>query len=339
MIERTQKQIMERWPAGADPVVSVICTAYNHAPYIGDALDSFLMQETDFPFEVLVHDDASPDGTADIIRAYEKKYPGIIKAIYQTENQYSKGVNITDSILVPLVKGVYIAFCEGDDRWCDEKKLQKQYDYMSAHEICTLCVHNTIFHDLRGVEPDRLFFPWQGIYKLADIDVFFGWNVHTSSYFMRTELYERLPFRGSKFFFGDFILLTSAYMYGEVVALPDTMSVYNAHVATGVTASNYGSAEHRRKVAQWRIDYLEAFNEASAHRFDGAIRARIGQERFDTVKTRGEYLAAAKAFGYSPYFKSILRKMPLLPRLKAYWKYRGHPLGGLWYLSLRFRKT
>ena len=69
-------------PNDEKPLVSVCCLAYNHAPYIRDCLEGFLMQQTDFPFEVLIHDDASTDGTADIIREYEAKYPEIIKPIY-----------------------------------------------------------------------------------------------------------------------------------------------------------------------------------------------------------------------------------------------------------------
>ena len=77
------------------PLVSVCSLAYNQAPYIRECLDGILMQKTNFAFELLIHDDASTDGTADIIREYEAKYPDIVKPIYQTENQYSKGIKIS----------------------------------------------------------------------------------------------------------------------------------------------------------------------------------------------------------------------------------------------------
>lgn len=96
------------------------------------------MQQTDFPFEVLIHDDASTDGTADIIREYEAKYPEIIKPIYQTENQYSKGVNVGIKMF-DRTRGKYIAFCEGDDFWCDPQKLRTQYDFMEAHPDYSAC--------------------------------------------------------------------------------------------------------------------------------------------------------------------------------------------------------
>lgn len=89
-------------------MVSVICTAYNHEKYIRQCLDGFVMQKTNFKYEVIVHDDASTDNTAEIIREYEKKYPEIIKPIYQKENQYSKGVSI-GKIIYPLCQGKYLA--------------------------------------------------------------------------------------------------------------------------------------------------------------------------------------------------------------------------------------
>ena len=126
-----------------DVVVSVLCTAYNHEKYIRSALDGFVNQKTNFRYEVLINDDASTDHTAAIIAEYEAKYPDIIKPVYQTENQYSKGVFITKSILFPRSKGKYTAICEGDDYWCDENKLQKQVDFLESHEEYAACVHNT----------------------------------------------------------------------------------------------------------------------------------------------------------------------------------------------------
>ena len=108
-------------------MVSVICNTYNHEKYIKSALDGFVMQKTNFEYEVLIHDDASTDSTADIIREYEKKYPDIIKPIYQSENQYSKKVPISKTYQYSRAKGKYIAICEGDDYWTDPFKLQKQF--------------------------------------------------------------------------------------------------------------------------------------------------------------------------------------------------------------------
>lgn len=126
-------------------VVSVICTAYNHEKYIRDALEGFVSQKTEFPFEVLVNDDASTDGTAEIIREYAEKYPDIIRPVYQKENKYSQGVKISRDILLPMARGKYVAFCEGDDYWCDSEKLAVQAAYLDAHPECSATVHNSRF--------------------------------------------------------------------------------------------------------------------------------------------------------------------------------------------------
>ena len=123
-------------------LVSIHCTTYNHEKYIADAIDSFLEQQTNFKYEILIHDDASTDRTPEIIREYEKKYPEIIKPIYQTENQFSKaGLLWVDKFNIERALGKYIATCDGDDYWIDKYKLQKQVDYMENHPECSLCVH------------------------------------------------------------------------------------------------------------------------------------------------------------------------------------------------------
>ncbi len=115
-------------------LVSISCITYNHAPYIRQCLDGFLMQQCNFGFEVLIHDDASNDGTQEIIREYQQKYPDIIRPIYQSQNQWSQGVRgIMARFNFPRAQGKYIALCEGDDYWTDPLKLQKQVDFLEKH--------------------------------------------------------------------------------------------------------------------------------------------------------------------------------------------------------------
>ncbi len=122
------------------PIVSVCCLVYNHEPFLRECFEGFVMQQTTFPIEILVHDDASTDHSADIIREYTAKYPDLFKPIYQTENQYSKGVDVF-SINVSRAKGKYIAICEGDDYWTDPLKLQKQVEFLENNPDFALCFH------------------------------------------------------------------------------------------------------------------------------------------------------------------------------------------------------
>ena len=121
--------------------VSVYCVTYNHEKYIRDALDGILNQKTSFTWKLIIFDDASTDGTTEIVREYERKYPEKIITLIQKENQYSKGNNI-QKIIIPYLKGKYIATCEGDDYWIDEYKLQKQYDFLENHFDFIGCYHN-----------------------------------------------------------------------------------------------------------------------------------------------------------------------------------------------------
>lgn len=124
------------------PLVAIKCLVFNHEPFLRDCLEGFVMQQTNFPFVAIVHDDASTDGSAAIIREYEERYPDIIKPIYETENQYSKHDGSLGRIMNAAIDATgakYVAMCEGDDYWIDPLKLQKQVDFMEANPEYGLC--------------------------------------------------------------------------------------------------------------------------------------------------------------------------------------------------------
>lgn len=127
-------------------MVSIACITYNHASYVRDAIEGFLAQRVNFPIEIVIHDDASSDGTADIIREYAEADPKLFVPIYQVENQYSLGRKPFSSLVLPKCRGKYIAICEGDDYWTDPLKLQKQVDFLEANPEYTLCcgAHETL---------------------------------------------------------------------------------------------------------------------------------------------------------------------------------------------------
>ncbi|MCM1294000.1 MAG: glycosyltransferase [Muribaculaceae bacterium] len=169
------------------PKVTISCLAYNQHEYIGQALESFIKQKTNFPFEVIVHDDASTDGTTDIIRQYAEKYPDVIKPIFQTENQFSQGVNIEAKFIAPQIRGQYVAICDGDDYWSDDTKLQRQVDFLDRHPDYSICFHKmrTIWIDNsqpESVWPTSRKFKDDNLAKLLDYcfipsnSVMYRWN-------------------------------------------------------------------------------------------------------------------------------------------------------------------
>lgn len=216
------------------PLVSISCITYNHAPYIRDCLEGFLMQKTDFPFEILIHDDASTDGTADIIREYQKKYPDIIKPILREKNLYSQGVRMMNQFNYERAKGKYIAFCEGDDYWNDSNKLQIQYDFMESHEDCALCYHGMYILNHLKKFYIRENFPNKSILKHESNISFeilaLNSNIRTPSVFFRKEIYnfchDTLMRDCQNMLFSDLQLFFHLSLNGKVEFIPRYMATY-----------------------------------------------------------------------------------------------------------------
>ena len=141
--------------ANQKPFVSILCATYNQKDYIAQTIEGFLMQKVDFPIEIIIHDDASTDGTTDIVRKYANEHPDIIKPIFQTENQYSKHVGIWKSFIYPKAQGEYHSECEGDDYWTDPNKLQRQVDFLKSHPEYVLSTENAqvLFTNTGIVQP------------------------------------------------------------------------------------------------------------------------------------------------------------------------------------------
>ena len=131
--------------ASPNPLVSVCVLTYNHERYIAQCLESVLRQETSFPFEVIVRDDASTDGTPTILEQYAKRYPATLRLILESRNTWGDLAYkpLFGKVFAPVARGRYLASCEGDDYWIDDFKLQQQFDYMEAHPTCLLCSHAT----------------------------------------------------------------------------------------------------------------------------------------------------------------------------------------------------
>ena len=212
------------------PLLSICCITYNHAPFIRQCLDGFVMQKTNFPVEVLIHDDASTDGTADIIREYEKNYPKLIKPIYQTENQYSKGISISRTFNFPRIKGKYIAICEGDDYWTDEYKLQKQVDFMEANEDFSICFHPVKVYS----EEEKQFIENNTVPEVPDVTdikklaLVNYINTLSVVYRYNKQVFDDLN-NFPKLPVGDYLLHMLFAKYGKIKKLSDTMAVYRLH--------------------------------------------------------------------------------------------------------------
>lgn len=222
------------------PLVSVCCLVYNHEPYLRDCFEGFVKQQTTFPFEILVHDDASTDHSADIIREYTAKYPHLFKPIYQTENQYSKGVRITNQYQYPRAQGKYIALCEGDDYWTDPHKLQMQVDWLEEHPEYSMTFHAAILKQ----ENRSLSFAEAGFVQDKDYtadDVMANWIVPTASIIFRKQVLN-CPINGeSRLIAGDIAIVMKSLAVGKIRGFSNKMSVYR------ISQKGISSYRHQQK--------------------------------------------------------------------------------------------
>ena len=215
------------------PLVSIFCVTYNHEAYIRECIEGFLMQKTTFPFEILIHDDASVDDTANIIREYEVKYSDLIKPIYQTENQWSKGIT-PGEFLFPMAKGKYMALCDGDDYWIDPDKLQKQVDFLEANEGYSMCFHNAIVHYENHNIKDHFMVQIKESREFSGIEIYEKWIVPTASVVIRktvinSSIYQKASIN-KNFINGDIIIFLSAAECGRIWGMSFVMSVYRKHL-------------------------------------------------------------------------------------------------------------
>lgn len=205
--------------------VLIKCMTYNQEEYIEDALKGFVRQKTNFPFCALVVDDCSTDGTAEIIKQYELDYPDIIKGIYLPVNMF--GNPEKQNFIKPWEeRAQYIAYCEGDDYWIDDYKLQRQVDFLDIHPEYMLHFHNALVRYQNHNHPDHLIRQFES----GDFDtalLFEKWQLPLASVLLRKEvLYSSQLKELHKVKRGGFCLFISASMIGKVYGLSECLSVY-----------------------------------------------------------------------------------------------------------------
>ncbi|MCI8948468.1 MAG: glycosyltransferase family 2 protein [Lachnospiraceae bacterium] len=322
-----ENNMMKREKASDEILVSISCITFNHETYIARALDSFLMQKTNFNFEILVYDDASTDRTQEIIREYEAKYPDRIKPYYQKENQYSQGkYNVEGFFNYPRAKGTYIAMCDGDDYWTDPNKLQLQVDYMEAHPECAMCLHSAKIEtqekaiqslEIRPYRKNRLILPGEVIDKAS--------NYPTASLLFRTEYTRDLKDYYYVSPVGDIPIQLHMAAKGTVYYMDRKMSVYQQGVSVSWSAlmkqGNYKQnlIDHHNAM---KIMY-RGFSKETGGIYDGAIQRALRRMDFLTYLNVKEYKKVL-APGYRSFYKELDFRTRFFIRFEmtAPWLYR-----------------
>ncbi len=298
-----------------NPLVSIVCDTYNHAPYIRRALDSFLSQETDFPFEIIVHDDASTDGTADIIRAYEAERPDLFRCVYRTQNIYSKDPKILEHYVFPLARGRYIAICEGDDYWTSPHKLQTQVSFLVKHPEYTLCVCAA---ELVDPEENRTgsVMPYHEDTDVPIEDVIRGGGsfVATASIVAPTALAQNRGAFCELTDVDDAVLQIWFASQGKARYLAEAMCAYRQSVP-GSWTETYNTAGREQKIHHHEglADALRAFDESSALRWHAAVEDALVYQEYEILRMKNHLSALKK-----PPYRSRYRTLPLKRRMRMH---------------------
>ncbi len=292
--------------------VSVTCMAYCHEAYIRQTLEGFVSQRTNFPFEILINDDASTDGTAEVIREYAEKYPELIRPFLQEKNLFSQGIEPLDAVLFPAARGEYLAICEGDDCWTDPEKLQRQVDFLDAHPEYSACVHNTLGEFQGSGQEPRPLFPQTGDRDIPFETVIRGMSYafHTSSILARREWLVTSPdflYVALDYGFTDYAIGIWLTMNGKVRFLDRCMSLYRIGSNPSAWSSNVD--RHYDKRLRFVTGEREMLRAVLPH-VDPARQALVEQvireREFELHYLKGETEELVK-----PVFAELYRARPL----------------------------
>lgn len=213
------------------PKVCVGIMAFNQAGFIRQALDGALAQETDFPFDILVHDDCSGDGTREIVEDYVAKFPGRVRAILQSENQYSQGRRILPIVLAEM-RGQYFALLDGDDFWQSNHKLQAQVDFLDANPGCVTCQTKTVYFNESEKRTEMIFPPKNRRRMRHDIaDLAEGNFLQTSAVMFRADALPEFPTAYENLAFGDYAFFALLAQAGWIGLVDEEMATYRIHGA------------------------------------------------------------------------------------------------------------
>lgn len=304
MIKKSEQEIMNHWQEGTphQPIISCCCITFNQKDYIKEALDSMLLQETSYAFEIVIHDDVSTDGTREILQKYEEEFPHIVKPIYQTQNQWSQGNRIMPIVFKHAI-GQYMALCEGDDYWTDKNKLQIQIDEMKRYPECNISFHYGVKKYEDDSQEDEIFCKHANknkFFSIEEVIKYSGPLMPTASICLSRNFVDFLINHKNDFFRRDitaFFIQVFASMGKGAMYIDKNMCVYRR---MGNNSWTKKVAEDYNFSLEWKlksINSLDIVNKLTKMKFDN---------EFSNLKKQ--------------YYKEILfnRKIPLNIRKEYY---------------------
>jgi glycosyltransferase involved in cell wall biosynthesis len=306
--------------------VSVCCITYNHVNYIRRCLDSLVNQVADFEYEIVVHDDASTDGTQDIVREYAERYPNLIVPVLETENQYSKGVGSLVSAMLSAATGKYVVEIEGDDHWCDPDKLRLQVEALEVHPECSACVHVTSTVDKDG-KPQQMRLPEIDLdHSVISTEEYMRyvlnegyWMFHLSSCMVLLDLYREYAsfmiegFPAKFYKVGDLPMYLFFSLKGSFYFINRVMTTYTVE-SGGFMSQAKSDPELALRAQQGFVDGLTAFDEYSDYRFHEYVSKALVSRRFEIDRINRRFDRIIR----TPEYRSLIRQRGLVKAVAFY---------------------
>jgi len=258
------------------PLVTISLLAYNSEIYIRDAIDGCLKQEVNFLYELIIHDDASKDGTPQVIQEYAGKYPDKIIPMLQTENQFSKGYEINAKIVIPQARGEYIAFLDADDYWIDPKKLQKQIDFLESHPEVSMCftASQRIF-PLTSKEPRiKRFRNYDCICPEKDVILLGGRLVDMGTAVVRRSVFADVPEWYYYSQLWDLSIPLLSLLSGRIYYLNQVTLIFRYNSPGSWTQNNVKNYDRRRNNYKKSIRLTDAFIQVTDQKFEKLVKRK-----------------------------------------------------------------
>lgn len=299
--------------------ITVVLMTYNQKNYISQSLESILAQKIDTSFDVLVHDDCSNDGTYEIVLDYQKKYPNKIKIIHQNERKFlNDGFNMMIyKYVVPYIKSKYIAYCDGDDYWCDVHKLRKQYDFMESHKDYSMCFHSAYQLKQNGDMSSKWFIQEDKDIGMPDlINDNLGIRIATSSIFLKSNVFKNFPDWRKTFCVEDFPMYMMAAMNGKIHQLSDIMCVYRQFSIGSWSSQNKENNERIISHQKDIIDNMKAFDKQTNYEYHNLVKNKIDASNFRIAFLQKNFFII-----FSKKYKKFFKKLTFKERMSLKLQY------------------
>lgn len=284
------------------PLITISLVVFNQEPYLRQAIESCLSQNTNFDYEIIIHDDLSSDNSAKIIREYAKAHPDIITPIIQTMNQFSKGIEINAQIVIPRAKGKYIAFLEADDYWIDSNKLQSQVDFLESHPEVSMCFTATkrIFPNSSKKPEIYRFSNHDTVVSAKDVILLGGNLVDMGSAVVRRSIFDDLPEWYSCIQIWDLTVPLLSIIHGNVFYINKVTSVYRYNTPGSWTQKNVKNYERRKNTLRKSIKTLESYDSQTNFQYHKFIKRKNNSKIIELL-----LLLNPQESGFSNYYNKL----------------------------------